>query len=184
MLTKLALALALALTLFAAGEPAVAQTPTRTNVTGPAVSQIHAAIPRLQASGRAYPTPVQSVGPFPFWFTVEPNIAAAFLGCSPDSHCDRWILFSVVEPLTETQMQMVSERFYVPPSPCIAIFPGVYEIRYTRINEINPQAPSLVMLTPNIDNNSSSEMVAAQLGAFRNCASVLREIVADVKASN
>lgn len=180
MLTKLALAL----TLFAAAEPAVAQTSARTNAAGPTVSQIHAAIPQLQASGRAYPTPVQSVGPFPFWFTVEPNIAAGFVDCSPDGRCDRWIMFSVVEPLTETQMQTVSERFYVPPSPCIAIFPGVYEIRYARINEINPQAPSLVMLTPNIDNNSSPEVIAAQLGAFRNCASVLREIVAAAKATS
>ena len=181
MATKLALALAL--TLSAAAESAVAQTAVHTNVTGPTISEIHAAIPPLQASGRAYPTPVQNVGPFPFWFTVEPNIAAAFLGCSPDGRCDRWVLFSVVEPLTETQIQAVGERFYVPPLPCNAIFPGVYDIRYAQVNEINPQAPSLVMITPNIDNNSSPEVVAAQVGAFRVCASVLRDIVAEVKAS-
>ena len=188
----------LTMALLGVAHPSVAQTVTRTNINGPTVSQIHAFMPRIQASGRAFPTPLQSGGPFPFWFTVEPQIAVAFLDCSPDGHCDRWIMFSVVEALTEAQTLEVRQGWALAPlrerrgerrdprgyplRACMYTMPDAYQILYQRLDDINPQADSLAMITPRINNSSSPSLVADQLDAFRPCATLLREIVAEVKS--
>jgi hypothetical protein len=155
----------------------------RTNRDGPTVQQFHDAIPAAETAGRRYPTPIQSAGPFPYFFTVEPNVAAAFLGCDPDGRCDRWVLFTSFEPMTPDQTAAVQARFWEGSASCAAFAPGIYQMEYRVITEINPQAMSLVMLTPDIDAQTSADRLAALRGVFAGCARGIRDVMAEVQAA-